>query len=99
MVTGRPLGGPKKGPVAVGREPQTRALLRSKLDGRNEVIDAMIGSLEGHLRVPVGHVQAIYRALSAAGVYRELVAESGWTPEQFAHWVGEELLWYLADDA
>jgi len=42
----------------------------------------------------VAQVQAMFRALAAPGVYRELVDESGWTPEQFADWVGDALQRY-----
>lgn len=77
--------------AATDESPETRALLRSKLAGRNEVMDAMIASLEGHLRVPVEAAQAVYRALAAPGVYRELVEESGWKPAEFERWVGDAL--------
>jgi hypothetical protein len=62
------------------------------------VMDLMIASLQASLRVPVRHVQAVYRALAAPGVYLALVEESGWTPEEFERWVGDELERYLADD-
>jgi AcrR family transcriptional regulator len=71
---------------------ETRALLRGKLDGRNHVMDAMIASLEGSLRIPTERAQAVYRALAAPDVYGELVAESGWTPDAFEEWVGQILL-------
>lgn len=77
--------------AATDESPETRALLRSKLAGRNEVMDAMIASLEGHLAVPLLQAQAMYRALAAPGVYRELVEESGWSPEDFERWVGDTL--------
>lgn len=77
--------------AATDESPETRALLRSKLAGRNEVMDAMIASLEGHLAVSVPEGQAVYRALAASGVYRELVEESGWTPDGFEQWVGDAL--------
>ncbi|MGE5289807.1 MAG: TetR/AcrR family transcriptional regulator [Micromonosporaceae bacterium] len=77
--------------AATDESPETRALLRAKLAGRNEVMDAMIASLEGHLIVPVPQAQAMYRALAAPGVYRELVEESGWSPEDFERWVGDTL--------
>jgi AcrR family transcriptional regulator len=77
--------------AATDESPETRALLRSKLAGRNQALDAMIASLEGHLRAPVSQVQAVYRALAAPGVYRELVVESGWAPEAFERWVGDTL--------
>jgi AcrR family transcriptional regulator len=77
--------------AATDESPETRALLRAKLAGRNEVMDAIIASLDGHLTVPVRQAQAMYRALAAPGVYRELVEESGWTPDEFEHWVAGTL--------
>jgi len=77
--------------AATDESPETRALLRSKLAGRNEVMDAIIASLGTDLDVPVRDAQAVYRALAAPGVYRELVEESGWTPEEFELWVAESL--------
>ena len=77
--------------AATDESAETRALLRSKLAGRNQAMDAMISSLDGHLRAPVREVQAVYRALAAPGVYRELVEESGWTPDEFERWVGDTL--------
>ena len=77
--------------AATDESPETRALLRSKLAGRNQVMDAMMASLEPQLRVSVREAQAVYRALAAAGVYRELVDESGWTPAAFEQWVGDAL--------
>ncbi|GEL20780.1 TetR/AcrR family transcriptional regulator [Pseudonocardia asaccharolytica] len=81
--------------AATDESPETRALLRSKLAGRNEVMDAMIASLDDHLRVPLPEAQAVYRALAAPGVYRELVEESGWTPGEFERWVGDALQRHL----
>lgn len=48
-------------------------------------------SLETHPRVPVRDAQAVYRALAAPGVYRELVEESGWTADEFERWVSDAL--------
>jgi AcrR family transcriptional regulator len=82
--------------AATDESAETRELLRSKLAGRNQAMDAIIASLDGHLRAPVREVQAVYRALAAPGVYRELVEESGWTPEEFERWVGDTLERYAA---
>jgi AcrR family transcriptional regulator len=71
---------------------ETRALLQAKLAGRNQVMDAMIASLDGVIRIPVPRAQAIYRALAAPGVYGELVAASSWTPDDFEEWVAQTLL-------
>jgi AcrR family transcriptional regulator len=77
--------------AATDESQETRALLRAKLAGRNQVMDAIIASLDGHLTVPVPQAQAMYRALAAPGVYRELVEESGWPPADFEHWVADTL--------
>ena len=77
--------------AATDESPETRALLRSKLAGRNEVMDAMIASLDGVLRIPLDQAQAIYRALAAPGVYQELVDSSGWTPQEFEAFVADSL--------
>jgi AcrR family transcriptional regulator len=77
--------------AATDESPETRALLRSKLAGRNEVMDAMIASLEGYLRAPVDEVQAVFRALAAPGVYQELVIDYGWSPERLGDWIAEGL--------
>jgi AcrR family transcriptional regulator len=81
--------------AAIDESPETRALLRSKLAGRNEVMDAMIASLGDHLRVPLPEAQAVYRAFAAPGVYRELVDESGWTPDEFERWLADALQRHL----
>jgi AcrR family transcriptional regulator len=77
--------------AATDESPETRALLRSKLAGRNQVMDAMIASLEDVLRVPLKQAQAVFRALAAPGVYQELVGESGWTPAEFEAFVADSL--------
>ncbi|GAA1163697.1 hypothetical protein GCM10009630_72220 [Kribbella jejuensis] len=77
--------------AATDESPETKTLLRSKLAGRNEVMDAMIASLGDVLRVPLKQAQAIYRALAAPGVYQELVSESGWTPAEFEAFVADSL--------
>lgn len=76
---------------ASDESPETRALLRAKLAGRDQVLDAMVASLEPALARPVVQVQAVLRALAAPGVYRALVVESGWTTEAFTEWVAAAL--------
>jgi AcrR family transcriptional regulator len=77
--------------AATDESAETRALLRSKLAGRNQVMDQIIASLEAELRIPLKQAQAVYRALAAPGVYQELVDESGWTPAEFEQWVADSL--------
>jgi AcrR family transcriptional regulator len=77
--------------AATDESAETRALLRSKLAGRNQVMDAIIASMEKDLKMPLKQAQAVYRALAAPGVYRELVDESGWTEAEFEQWVTDSL--------
>ena len=77
--------------AASAEDPQTRAMLRAKLDGRNQVQNQIVASLGKALVVPLGTGQAIYRALAAAGVYQELMVESGWSIENYEDWIAEQL--------
>ena len=51
-------------------------LLRSKLRGRNRIMNQLIASVEDRLRIPLADAQAVFRALAATGVYGELVVGS-----------------------
>lgn len=77
--------------AATDESAETKALLRSKLAGRNQVMDAIIASMEKDLSIPLKQAQAVYRALAAPGVYQELVDESGWTEAEFEQWVTDSL--------
>ncbi len=72
---------------ALDEDRETQELLRSKLRGRNRVMDSLIASVEPLLSVPVVEAQSVYRAMAASGVYQELVVDSGWTPERFERWL------------
>lgn len=72
---------------ATDESPQTRELLRAKLAGRDQVLDAMVASLAPILPAGVPQAQSVLRALAAPGVYRALVIEAGWSPDQFTGWV------------
>jgi AcrR family transcriptional regulator len=77
--------------AASAEDPQTRAMLRAKLEGRNHVQNLIIDSVRDHVALPLPAAQAIYRALAAVGVYQELVVESGWTMDQYEQWVLAQL--------
>jgi len=77
--------------AAAAEDPQTKAMLRAKLEGRNHVQGLIIDSLADDLVVPLPTAGAIYRALAAVGIYQELVVESGWSIEDYEHWLVEEL--------
>src|SRR6478735_11974827 len=77
--------------AASAEDPQTRAMLRAKLEGRNHVQNLIVESVRESLTLPLPAAQAIYRALAAVGVYQELVVESGWTIDQYEDWVRRQL--------
>lgn len=77
--------------AAMDEDSETRALLRSKLRGRNRVMDRLIASVESELALPLEQAQSIFRAFAAAGVYGELVLDSHWAPEQFENWLADTL--------
>ena len=77
--------------AAADEDAPTQALLRSKLRGRNRVMNELIASVQHELAVPVADGQTLYRALGATGVYNELVVNSKWTPERFQAWLADTL--------
>jgi AcrR family transcriptional regulator len=77
--------------AASDEDAETQALLRSKLRGRNRIMDQLIASVEDRLRIPLADAQAVFRAFAATGVYGELVVGSGWSPERFEDWLGDTL--------
>ena len=77
--------------AATDESPETRELLRAKLAGRDQVMDAMVAALGRHLTVPLAEAQSVFRALAAPGLYRELVDQLGWSPERLADWMAETL--------
>lgn len=84
------------GPVlATDESPQTRELLRAKLAGRDQIMDAMITALGDEHAVSLAEAQAIFRGLAAPGLYRELVEQLGWTPHRLADWMSETLQHHL----
>lgn len=83
--------------AAVDEDAATREVLRSKLRGRNRVMDALIASVEEALTVPLAEAQSLYRAFGAAGVYGELVVDSGWSPQRFQQWLAGTLEAQLLD--
>lgn len=78
--------------AALDEDVETRDLLRSKLRGRNGVMDGMIASIEPQLRLPLADARAVFRAYAAPGFYGELVVESGWSVERFGDLLARTLV-------
>lgn len=72
--------------AATDESPETRALLRAKLAGRDQVLDAMTATL-GDVVPSVTEANAVLKALATPGVYRCLVVDAGWSPDAFTDWV------------
>ena len=83
---------------AIDEDADTRALLRTKLRGRNRVMDEIVASVAKDLVLPLADAQAIYRAFAAPGVYGALVVDSGWEPERFEKWLAGMLVTQLLGD-
>jgi AcrR family transcriptional regulator len=78
--------------AALDEDEETRALLTSKLRGRNRVMDQLIASVEPQLVVPLADAQSIFRAYAATGVYGALVIDAGWSPSRFESWLADTLV-------
>jgi AcrR family transcriptional regulator len=88
-----------QGAAAADRE--AAAELREALRGRRAALDRVVEGMEGALRPGLGvdRAAAILRALCRAEVYRELVEESGWSPDEYEAWLTEALKWQLLPSA
>ena len=79
------------GAAAADRE--AAAELREALRGRRAALDRIVEGMEAALRpgLDVSRAAAILRALCRAEDYRELVEESGWSPDEYEAWLFETL--------
>lgn len=80
-----------QGAAAVDRE--AAAELEEALRGRKAALDQVVGGMKEALRsgMNVDRASAILRALCRAEVYRELVDESGWSPDEYELWLENTL--------
>ena len=80
-----------QGAAAADRE--AAAELREALRGRRAALDRIVEGMEAALRPDLDAVRAaaILRALCWAELYRELVEESGWSPDEYEAWLFETL--------
>lgn len=80
-----------QGAAAADRE--AAAELKEALRGRRTALDRIVEGMKEALRpdLEVDRAAAILRALCRAEVYRELVEESGWSPDEYEAWLFETL--------
>ena len=80
-----------QGAAAADRE--AAAELEQALGGRRAALDRVVGGMDGALRpgLDPARAAAVLRALCGAEVYRELVGQSGWSPDEYEAWLSETL--------
>lgn len=80
-----------QGAAAADRE--AAAELGEALRGRRAGLDLVVEGMKDELRpgLDVNQGAAILRAICQAEVYRELVKESGWSPDKYEAWLAETL--------
>ena len=78
---------------AASADREAGAELEEALRGRRVVLDRVVDGMEDDLRpgLDVDRAAAILRALCRAEVYRELVDESGWSPDEYEVWLEKTL--------
>ena len=76
-----------QGAAAADRE--AAAELAEALRGRRAALDRVVEGMKEALRpdLDVNRAAALLRALCRAEVYRELVEESGWSPDEYEAWL------------
>jgi len=84
--------------AAVDRE--AAAELEEALRGRRAALERIAEGMRAALRpdLKAGQAGAILRALCRAEVYRELVDESGWSPDEYEAWLAHALKQQLLPD-
>ena len=72
---------------------EAAAELREALRGRRAALDRIVEGMEAGLRPGLGPARAaaILRTLCQQEVYRELVEESGWSPDEYEAWLFDTL--------
>ena len=80
-----------QGAAAADRE--AAAELAEALRGRRHALDRVVEGMEGSLRpgLDADRAAAILRALCRPEVYRELVGDSGWSPDEYEAWLSQTL--------
>ncbi len=78
---------------AAAADSEAAAELREALRGRRVALDRIVEGMEAALRpdLDTARAAAIMRALCRAELYRELVEESGWSPDEYEAWLFETL--------
>jgi hypothetical protein len=89
---GRRLGRLLPGGAAAA-DRDAAAELKEALRGRRAALDRVVEGMQQALRpgLDVDRAAAILRALCQQEVYRELVEESRWSPEEYESWLGGTL--------
>ena len=79
---------------AARADPEMALVLKSVLDGRERAIGTLIDSLGEHLALGLTRATAMDRFLTCtlSEIYRTLVLERGWTPEDYRRWLGDLLV-------
>ena len=80
-----------QGAAAADRE--AAAELEEALRGRRAALDRLVEGMDESLRpgLDAARAAAILRAFCLPEVYREIVEESGWSPDEYEFWLGETL--------
>lgn len=78
---------------AAAADQEAAAELEEALRGRRAALDRVVEEMKEalHPDLDAARAAAILRALCQAEVYRELVEESGWSPDEYEAWLGETL--------
>lgn len=82
---------------AAAADKEAAAELKEALQGRRAALTHFIEDMAQMLRPNLAPAQAaaIFRALTLAEVYQELVVQAGWTPDKYEAWLAQILILQL----
>jgi len=74
-------------------DPEAAAELNDALQGRRAHLERFVTASRQFLRVDLTlpHAVAMFRALTLAEIYQELVGHEGWTPDAYEQWLAQML--------
>lgn len=87
--------------AAAQDDPDVAAMLGGWIADKSRAMAHFVESLQGALRpdLDVSRASDLFDALTIPELYRDLVDRSGWSPDEYEHWLASALAWQLLGQA
>lgn len=80
--------------AAAQDDPEVATMLATWIEDKSRAMEQFVASLEGALppTLDAKRASALFDALTIPELYRDLVHRSGWSPDDYEHWLAETLV-------